>query len=431
MYYSDLYLQNKKMPSPILIGVAIVCLLIFTAIGLNRGSQPAKATNGKSGVTKSKIVNLSFQEAGLFWETEDKMNSWVVYGADKNNLKEEAYDERDLENKQNLYKLHFAWLKNLEEGKVYYFRILTKKGIFPENSLEPLSFTTPKMISNHSDFKPAYGKIYASSGLPEENVFVILNLKNSFPLLTLTKGDGSFVLPLNYFFETTSHSLILPKEKEMVELELRSEDKKKTVTAFIDQLNNLAPIILDDKDQNLTKDVNVLSAATKNNGNQNNTQSNLEEKTFSITFPKENMIVPAFRPLIKGKNLPGKEIFINIDSKPEYSYRTLTDSNGDWKILPDNSLIAGNYMLTATSTDSQNKKIEIKRKFTIAKNGEQVLGEATNEATVVLTPTAVPTVGNQFFTPTPTIPKTGGNNNLLMIISASLVVVGFGFLLVF
>lgn len=435
--YSELYLQNKKTPSPILIGLAIFCLLFFTVVSLNSGSRPSKATSAKSGVTKSQIVNLSFQEAGLFWETQNKMNSWVVYGTDKNNLKEKAFEERDLENKKNIYKMHFVWLRNLEEGRFYYYRIVTSSGIFPDYRNDPLNFTTPKMINTRSNLKPAYGKIYAVNGLPAENVFVLLNPKNNFSLLTLTKKDGSFVLPLNYFVETGTHAIILPKEKDIIELELRSEDKRKTVITFIDQLNNLAPIILDDKDQNLTTNINVLSATKENSNIQNSTRSEMKEKTFSITFPREKMIIPAFRPLIKGKNLPGKEIFIHINSKPEYNYRTLTDSTGEWKILPTNSLIAGNYTLTAASTDSQGKQIEIKREFTIAKNGEQVLGEATDESTlsptstVVLTPTVVPTAENQFFTPTPAIPKTGANNNLLMIISASLIVVGFGFLLVF
>ena len=64
-------------------------------------------------------------------------------------------------------------------------------------------------------------------------------------------------------------------------------------------------------------------------------------------------------------------------------------------MLPDTPMGAGTYIASVTSKDERGGKITVQRNFTIAKSGEQVLGVATGEPTlvptVVVTPTLSPT----------------------------------------
>ena len=53
---------------------------------------------------------------------------------------------------------------------------------------------------------------------------------------------------------------------------------------------------------------------------------------------------------------------------------------------------AGYYIASVTSKDERGGKVTVQRNFTIAKSGEQVLGVATGEPTLVPTATIVPTV---------------------------------------
>ena len=61
-------------------------------------------------------------------------------------------------------------------------------------------------------------------------------------------------------------------------------------------------------------------------------------------------------------------------------------------MLPDTPMSAGTYIASVTSKDERGGKVTVQRNFTIAKSGEQVLGVATGEPTLVPTATIVPTV---------------------------------------
>ena len=72
--------------------------------------------------------------------------------------------------------------------------------------------------------------------------------------------------------------------------------------------------------------------------------------------------------------------------------------------------------------------ISQKREFTIAKSGEQVLGEATDEPTPKLTLTTTPSPTSSVLTKTPTTapPVSGSNLNNLTMVSVLFIVIGLG-----
>ena len=130
-------------------------------------------------------------------------------------------------------------------------------------------------------------------------------------------------------------------------------------------------------------------------------------------------------------------------------------------MLPDTPMGAGTYIASVTSKDERGGKITVQRNFTIAKSGEQVLGVATGEPTlvptVVVTPTLSPTTTltstpqvtpssspSLSTTPTPTTvmtyptvqpspqtPRSGGSSFMPIFASFSLIIMGIGLMLVF
>ena len=441
MSYSDLYFNQKKGTSPILFGIALLSLVGFMAFFFKTGNvTTSKASKIK--IASHRIVNLSPQEVGIFWQTNVPQESSIIYGE----VKPEKFilDERDSTNQKQAYIYHYAIIRNLSESKKYYYRIVTDEGMFPALEEEPLFFTTPYNRNIRSNLRAAYGKVMLiNTDKAVENAFVFLNFeKKYYSLMTMTKSDGSFVIPLNYFVDLNTNDEILPDPNEVTEIEIFNNSNRVKIKAKINQTNNLPTIILGGEDKDLTQVEQVLAATTKTETKNENTK-NINESML-IIFPKENSIIPASRPLIKGVVTPNKSVIISINSKPEYVFRTQANKIGEWKVVPEKSINAGDYILTLTSEDEKGNQYLVKRNFSIAKNGEQVLGEATAEPTLEPTTQAVPlstptttlisptTDINQYITPTASPPVSGSNNsNWLIIISSSLMIIGLGVLFVF
>ena len=75
--------------------------------------------------------------------------------------------------------------------------------------------------------------------------------------------------------------------------------------------------------------------------------------TFFVSYPVENAIIPASRPLINGGGIPGNDVFVFINSKPQFAFRTTIDKNGKWRVLPDTPMGAGTYIASVTSKDER------------------------------------------------------------------------------
>jgi hypothetical protein len=123
------------------------------------------------------------------------------------------------------------------------------------------------------------------------------------------------------------------------------------------------------------------------------------------------------------------------------------DKKGSWIVNVPFSIAPGSYTLTINTQDSSNKPYALKRQFSIAKIGEQVLGDSTPAATLVPTasPTPLPTITSAPIitsapTPTavvaqitkvPTPPVTGADDWKMAVGSFALIVVGAGLVFAF
>jgi len=163
--------------------------------------------------------------------------------------------------------------------------------MFPALEEEPLFFTTPYNRNIRSNLRAAYGKVMLiNTDKAVENAFVFLNFeKKYYSLMTMTKSDGSFVIPLNYFVDLNTNDEILPDPNEVTEIEIFNNSNRVKIKAKINQTNNLPTIILGGEDKDLTQVEQVLAATTKAETKNENTK-NINESML-IIFPKENSII--------------------------------------------------------------------------------------------------------------------------------------------
>jgi len=143
-------------------------------------------------------------------------------------------------------------------------------------------------------------------------------------------------------------------------------------------------------------------------------------------YPTSNAIISASSPLIKGVALPNSNVLIYIKGvNVNRNYSIKADDKGLWNLSSITKLSPGKYTLILSSVDKLGKGIEKLRSFTIAKSGEQVLGESTPSA--VTEPTQIPTQVVE--SPSPTIPVSGNSTMYMWIASIAFIILGFSLIL--
>lgn len=423
MVYSDFYLKrDAKIPTIVAILIACFIGLFFIRL-FTRTALPSKAE--KKTVRRIEISNVSSSQVTIYWQTDQKTVGWVIYGNTANGLNKLAYDERDISQNKQAYIHHYVVLKNLAENQTYFFKLVNGNRLESDNKDIPFSFKTSKNITDVKGRNPAYGKVIEANGTPLENTIVLLQIGNSFPLVAVTKTTGEWLIPLNIVLDKNTYQLITSPVNEKVTIEVLGENKNSQVITDLSKVSPLPQTIIIGNNFNFTGGDSVLSA----------TSSRSEEapnRVIDIVYPKENALIPGYSPLIKGVAIPNTEVLITVHSDIVFSSRVKTDDKGLWSLNLPSSLSPGEHTITIKTVDKTGGEVTVERTFTIAKNGEQVLGSATAEPTLTESPT--PTM-QPYFTPiqsvTPKPPVSGGNIGIPLAGALSFIIVGVGLMLVF
>lgn len=423
MSYSDLFIKKEeRIPTTLVIFFLIFFIAIvsyfFTAIRI-----PTRASLDYP--RQIKIANIGKNKATIFWESGKKETGYILLGEDQSSINKFYIDDQDtLKSKEPRY-FHFVTLNNLKEENNYYFKIVSGDKIFLNLDKQPFSFKTLKKNSIIFSSKPLYGRVIDQNNTGVDNGVLIFYSKEFSYFITKTKTTGEWLIVLQR--EGKSFS-----DNETINIEVYHDTGKKSfIRAQLKDLSPLKePIVLGKNYNFLNDENNVLSVSNEIKKSSNNLQ-------LEIIYPQENAVIAGTKPLIKGIALPLKYIDIVLQSNAIYSFRTQADEKGNWLLNIKNSLPFGDYQLEVTSEDSNNKKITIKRKFTLAKSGETVLGEATRSATLTPTeisqPTASPTsIPSPTMKLSPTIYKTGSLNlPAIFAVSVFTILLGMFFILVF
>lgn len=457
--YSDLYFRQKKSFVPVLIAVlAIIGVTSFLTFYFSSSSTPTRAS--QKALLQREIVNPNSTQAGIFWESDEMSTGFVLYGTDPNKLNTSAHDVRDTD-KKSQYKLHYVLLDTLKPNTNYYYRIVNNNQVSSDNDGSPFVFKTANSITGASDAQPAYGKVTLKSGGAADNTFVILKSESTYPLLAITKSTGEWLIPMQYVISKGDNAAILLKPSDAVTLEMMNDDGlKTTIQLKVEKLSPLPQTVVLGNSYKFTNDQNVLSATTSY-------ETETKSGDINILFPKQKAVIPGAKPLIKGTAVPGASVDLELNSQPKFSFSTQANDRGEWIINVPKPLPPREYTLALSTKDKDGKPVILARTFTIAKSGEQVLGEATDAATPTIaapttavspaveptlavtatpeatkipaevtpsasasataTPSAMPVI-TSYTGPSPDDggPRTGGNGFMYTVVSLGLLVVGAG-----
>lgn len=421
MAYSDFYL-NKQAKIPTILALLIACFVGLLFIRLfTHSATPSKAE--KKIVRRFEVANLTSNQVVVYWQTDQKAVGWVVYGKKENELNRVAYDDRDLPQNKLSSQNHYATLKNLDENQTYFFKLINDNKFESNDTNTSLSFKTTKNITGFKGIDPAYGKVIEANGAPAENSVVLLHIGNAFSLATLTKSTGEWLIPLNSLYDKNTYQFLTPKTNEKITIEVIGENQSSQIVADLLKVSPLPQTIILGKNFDFTSPENVLSATSTRTVDISNNE-------IDIVYPKEDALIPGYSPLIKGIALPGSEVFITVHSDKVFSSRVKADDKGLWSLILPSSLSPGDHTITIKTVDKDGNPVTVDRKFIIAKNGEQVLGSATPEATITEMPSPTPTT-QLYFTPTPKPPVSGGSIGIPLVGAFSFIIVGVGLMLVF
>ncbi len=434
MTYSDLYRRERfKIPSALAVVIVAVASFLVTNFFL---STPRSTQAVKKNVISIDVSNMSATRANIVWRTSEKEIGLVAFGTTKQNLSNVVTDERDTLSKKSKYFNHSVLLNNLKPDSEYFYSLTNEKELLSINNTTVFNFHTAKPDNRINSLKPAYGTVISSTGSPERNTLVVLKQRGSVALTTISKNSGEWLIPLNGLLNSKSLTLSSPAATDEILIQFFDEKGNETTIKTPMQLASpVADPVRMGRNYSLPEDTEVLGTSTETIADTKSKTKPSVSEEFTMIYPVQNSVIPVGNPLIKGSATSLTTVTVTVQAlrgaSSSVTKTTLADSRGVWKIILSKPLAAGLYSLTARTSESNS--ITITRQFTVAKSGEQVLGDATGSAQLTQTPTPspTPTLSVEPTEITPTLPSTGGSITYLMYSSAALIVLGFGLFLVF
>ena len=208
MIYSDLY-QRKQIRIPSIFAVLVIGVLSFfmTQFFLT----PSRSTNAtKRNILSMKIANVGSRRATILWRTTNKEAGMVLWGTGRAKLDHITLDERDSAQSRAEYFNHSVQLAELAPNTKYYFSLSNTKELLETAGTTTFSLSTTPTDSRINSLKPVYGTVTSVGGVMEKNVLVLFEYPGAYPLATLSKPSGEWLIPLNGLTRTKGTSLIAP-----------------------------------------------------------------------------------------------------------------------------------------------------------------------------------------------------------------------------
>lgn len=439
MIYSRLYKrENKKVLYALAcFAVTMVGLWLFLFVrdlGLKNGWEHIK------GINRIQIVNRTPTGFEVVWSTikDPKEKQWIEWKS-KKGVTGNAYAERIGDSYRSI-------IQGLNASETYTFKVRAGAKTYVLDNLTVAEVTLPKE-SKELPISPAYGKVLLPSGKPYANGIVTYEVDGFYPVATITKSTGEWLLPLTGLVQKQTATIAPISDILPVTIRLFSYPDG-SVRTTVGQTRPLRQSVIAGTTQSVAS-LNPPNTAVLGTTTDVVTVSKGDMQP-SIIYPKEKALIPGNKPLMRGVAIPGKDVLALIQGPTkQYSYRTTADSKGEWIIQYPLALESGAYVFSISTVDKNGFPLTLRRSFSIIKSGEQVLGEATGSPTLAPTapvptyasPTTAPTIRPTTavyptamptrFVPTATPPVTGGGMTAFAYIALFCIVVGAGLVLAF
>jgi hypothetical protein len=375
-------MKNKKVLAIIGILVFSVLVGISTYVVVNKKVYLPTKADPQVTPRKVKITNISENSFSVSWYTDKPTTAFIKYGEKPSSLNKTLALE-DHEDKTIKRSLHHFTLKNLRPQRTYYFKINSNGTEFGQTDGKTFSQLTPAVISTAPPPPdPVYGKISDAFGSPlTEPAIIYLDLKNTTPISTITKTDGSWAIALNNARsnDLTAYSQYDP-ENEIINILVLSKGGQTTKAVTNTSNDTPVPTIKLGAQNNFLPEKSPTKQAPETSFTLQTPSPTIlptptPTTTPSATISEITISLPADKtytetsPTFKGTAPANTTIEITIQSNEVVTGTIKTDANGNWIFTPDTPLSPGEHTITLTFTNLNGKKIE--KTFTFSVLGEQ------------------------------------------------------------
>jgi len=405
--------MKKEKRIPTIVAFLILILGIVGGIFLIKNSS-GWFTRASPEITPKevKITNITENSFTVSWITDSQTSGFIKYGTEKE-IPFTAQDDRDqLSGSQGNFFTHHVTLKGLIPSTNYFFKVSSGGKLFDNNGQLYEVRTAPTLQSSIRESDVAYGTILKQDGSPAEGIIVYLTLANAYPLSTLTRSSGNWVIPLNLARSIDLSSWATYDKEASVEEIFAQGGPVGTSTAISVTKNDnpLPPITLGgnfDFRQVLPSPTPTptFSSTSFTSGF---SLENFPTPTpvLKIINPSQGEEVSASRPEIFGTGPGGETLTIVVESPETIQGKVVISSDGSWRWTPPTNLSPGPHTVTVSLPNGQ----RVSHSFVVFAAGDgdtpsfTASPSATLAPTPTLTPTPIPTeVPTPILTPTPPI----------------------------
>jgi hypothetical protein len=355
-----------------------------------------------------RVTNLTDTSFTISYVTQDSVLGTLTYDTTPTGNKV-ALDDRDQQSgTPQPYLTHHITVKNLSPNTAYYYSILSSNKTFLDKD-KPFSVKTlAPLTQNPSRQTPIVGTVADTDGSHDTNTIVLLVTDGAQTLSTLTKADGTFVMPLNALRTKDFSSYISFTPTSLIKLLIENPKGKATVSVLASQINPVPLITLNNSydftassNQSQVSPVPIASASADTSSFPSFVATEAGPKEPAIASPDRNEELHDSQPQFDGTALPNTEVQIEIHSTDPITTTVTSNKNGSWTYRPTTKLEPGEHTITIKTKNSQGILQTITRNFTVFAEGSQF----TEPSVSPVQPTATP-LPEITITPTPTLTPT-------------------------
>lgn len=363
--YSELYLNDtnthRSIPKIFVVAVIAIVGVISAQVYTWYASVPSKATNVS--LVRHLAVNRTDKSVGIFFESSEKVEAYAVYGKDPENLDQTAYKDADSPSRLSPSRYHLITISDLASGTEYHFKLITEGRVMTEGGEDTFRFSTlfPDSTSVESR-QPIYGKVLSPNGSGLSSAIILVTIEQAGVTNTyasVSRPSGEWLVPLASGLTDTDPISILV---------LHEDSPSSKITTIFAKAAPVPQSTVIGTDYSFAPDARNILPATSHRSN---------EPTFpiSLLYPEKDAIIPNTRPLFKGFGIPGTKATVRVNSKPVFEAQSTISAQGIWVVEAERPFVPGPYTVLVEVVDNLGKMRTISRAFSIAKSGEQVLGE--------------------------------------------------------
>lgn len=405
--------MQRKIPTAIglFLTLVLVAGLAFATSQVSKVTRLFSQAEQSVAPTSIGFGNVSDIGFTVFWTTDKETSGAIFWGKTASLGDGTAVDDRDLAAPNGKYTTHFVRVTGLQASQKYYFKIGSGAGTFGDFAKNdaPFEVTTGARLAEAGlATEPIFGKVLDSLGTPAPGVIVIWEAPRATKIVSLSKNDGIFVLPVSNARKENLAEPFDPGSTPTETVTLEGAVGGKSVINCKPALDKPLPTVKLGENG----DCNKIATA----GLKPPVSSPSAEVSTNLS---EGETVSTPLPTISGKAGPNQIVKIEVHSDTTYSGTVKADPAGNWSWTPPANLSVGQHSVTITVVNADGTTQTVTRTFYVSA-AEPILPVTSGTPSAVLPPEPVATPP-----PAPVIastpPVTGRTEQAILMLTAGLI----------